>query len=534
MCEVRMKTTEINTHLDDIHFNPAPKQSSTLTPFTSQSPLKSRKEPPLFEPRPLPTLSYNLFNDKKLAAKLRDLGIPAHGNKPQMERRHREWLTLWNSNCDATRPKPKRELLRMLDEWERTQNSAFPSSRGPKESQVSNKEFDGRGWASAHSNDFDDLITNARRNVKKENVTPAQSQLETNGIEQEMMAHEQAQQPSWQPDGAYVDGLAIPVSDSAPSDYQGVSLGQQADTTIRFSGANAEQRQLDSWWNQPSPNLGQSNGQQQPGFQNPFHQPSQPQGEAQVWNGQQQDAAWTNDLMSSLQQHAQQQDVNSTIDPAIGAPLQDFDFDAFLDTKPAGSAESTGPNGYTAAQIDALLGHTQAQPERIAQNAPPQQPPQHTLQRAPIPPIPPRSAPPSHAPSLSGRSLTQQFTKPNFPRLFGSASSQGNIAMRPSTAADRYYQADEQGNLVGPFRELYSMGSTEPEDREFGGNLGGGLGDLRPLSGGLGGLGGNLGGLGAALIHEDLRNRDGSQMTQQQKLEILRRPYRRTGGSPPR
>lgn len=169
MCDERMKEAAVSKHLDDIHFNPAPKQSSTMSSFSTQSLAprqSSNRLQPEFHPKPLPTISYNLLKDKALRDKLHSLGIPAHGTRPLMERRHREWMTLWNANCDATNPKSKRELLKQLDEWERTQ--AHPTVyRGPKESQIANKEFDGGQWASQHTEEFDSLVEKARKQVRE-------------------------------------------------------------------------------------------------------------------------------------------------------------------------------------------------------------------------------------------------------------------------------------------------------------------------------------------------------------------------------
>lgn len=37
-----------------------------------------------------------------------------------MQKRHAEYLTLYNANCDSTRPQTNAQLLKALDNWERT------------------------------------------------------------------------------------------------------------------------------------------------------------------------------------------------------------------------------------------------------------------------------------------------------------------------------------------------------------------------------------------------------------------------------
>ena len=93
-----------------------------------------------------------------------ELGIPNNGPKGLLILRHKEWVNLVNANCDSKTPRSKRDLLRDLDTWDRTQGR--PLSNGPSANMISNKDFDGQAWASSHGKDFDKLIADARRNAK--------------------------------------------------------------------------------------------------------------------------------------------------------------------------------------------------------------------------------------------------------------------------------------------------------------------------------------------------------------------------------
>lgn len=60
-------------------------------------------------------------------------------------------------------PKSKRDLLRELDVWERTQGGmAFSSSGLSAASSVMRKDFDGSAWSTDHGNDYKELIASAR------------------------------------------------------------------------------------------------------------------------------------------------------------------------------------------------------------------------------------------------------------------------------------------------------------------------------------------------------------------------------------
>ncbi|KAJ4351542.1 E3 ubiquitin-protein ligase rad18 [Didymosphaeria variabile] len=128
------------------------------------NPLQTRKKDTGPPPTRLSGLHYPMLNDKALRKKLQELGIPSWGTKPQMIKRHQEWLNIYNSNCDASDAarKPKRELLKELEEWERTQGGRA----NHKESHIMQKDFDGQNHATAHKGQFDDLIANARKHAK--------------------------------------------------------------------------------------------------------------------------------------------------------------------------------------------------------------------------------------------------------------------------------------------------------------------------------------------------------------------------------
>lgn len=166
-CHRRMKESLINTHLDkciagesftpaDDDPSPAPSKSQVAQPgtiaYTLRKPSKDNER--------LPFINYSLLGDNALRKKLRDLGIPNHGSKELMRRRHTEWVNLWNANCDSTTPVTKRQLLQNLKVWEdtlgrqmdRTPNSGFMA-----------KEFDRDRHVKAQKSNFDDLIQKARQ-----------------------------------------------------------------------------------------------------------------------------------------------------------------------------------------------------------------------------------------------------------------------------------------------------------------------------------------------------------------------------------
>ncbi|KAH8429456.1 E3 ubiquitin-protein ligase rad18 [Aspergillus melleus] len=122
----------------------------------------ARKQSTNKQPERLPIIHYSILKDNVLRKKLKDLGIPNWGPRPLIQRRHTEWMNLWNANCDSKTPKSKRELLSELDIWERTQGGNA-SSQLEMTNSVMRKDFDSAAWSTDHDSDFKRLIANARK-----------------------------------------------------------------------------------------------------------------------------------------------------------------------------------------------------------------------------------------------------------------------------------------------------------------------------------------------------------------------------------
>ncbi|KAI9724119.1 MAG: hypothetical protein M1812_000838 [Candelaria pacifica] len=189
ICQRRMKPEEVYPHLDRCegesntsHTKPdKPRQSPARKPTLHRPPSQLQKHPP----ERLPKLNYSLLKDTLIRKKFQELGIPAWGSKPLLIKRHTEWVNLWNANCDSSRPRTKREVLQDLDIWERSQGGHAPNTNGALNSggSLMKKDFDGAGWAASHSEDFQQLIANARK--KKSAPSPKAETPKSNSVEEE-------------------------------------------------------------------------------------------------------------------------------------------------------------------------------------------------------------------------------------------------------------------------------------------------------------------------------------------------------------
>ena len=79
-----------------------------------------------------------------------------------MKQRHIEWRNIINANCDSSTPQPRRDLLRDLDDWEKT--------KGKNPNAIMAKDFDRDAWSSSNEGQFQDLVAMARAKRKAPEV----------------------------------------------------------------------------------------------------------------------------------------------------------------------------------------------------------------------------------------------------------------------------------------------------------------------------------------------------------------------------
>ncbi|KAG9300613.1 hypothetical protein G9A89_005213 [Geosiphon pyriformis] len=66
-----------------------------------------------------PKVVYSMMKESALRALLRKEGLPEHGDKAIMSKRHGEFINRYNANVDATNPKSTHELISDLKNWEK-------------------------------------------------------------------------------------------------------------------------------------------------------------------------------------------------------------------------------------------------------------------------------------------------------------------------------------------------------------------------------------------------------------------------------
>ncbi|BCR90434.1 E3 ubiquitin-protein ligase RAD18 [Aspergillus chevalieri] len=203
ICNRRMKNEAVFPHLetDACGKDPAPPKKVSYGSLQPMSPVARRKTRTIAanannKPERLPAINYSILKEGVLRKKLKDLGIPNWGPRQLLQRRHTEWMNLWNANCDSKSPKSKWVLLRELDSWERTQGgSANPPSHDSNNT-IMEKNFDKAAWSTSHDNDFKRLIENARKKNDAVRGTISQGPIDWNESETAPIPERPAEEPA--------------------------------------------------------------------------------------------------------------------------------------------------------------------------------------------------------------------------------------------------------------------------------------------------------------------------------------------------
>ncbi|XP_026534517.1 E3 ubiquitin-protein ligase RAD18 isoform X2 [Notechis scutatus] len=167
VCGVPVQELHINNHLD-----------SCLTRDEKKDSLRSSGQ----KRKLLPKLVYSLLSDRDLRKRLKEHGLSTHGTKQQLIKRHQEFVHMYNSECDSLNPKSVAEIVKELENIEKTQAQLDASK--PKEDNMiftkhqTENEIDEvhRDYRKKHKAEFQLLIDQMKK--RKKNISKEQMKEE--------------------------------------------------------------------------------------------------------------------------------------------------------------------------------------------------------------------------------------------------------------------------------------------------------------------------------------------------------------------
>ncbi|KAM3846470.1 E3 ubiquitin-protein ligase RAD18 isoform 3-T3 [Vipera latastei] len=146
VCGVPVQELHINSHLD-----------SCLTRDEKKDSLRSSGQ----KRKSLPKLVYSLLSDRDLKKRLKEHGLSTQGTKQQLIKRHQEFVHMYNSECDSLNPKSVAEIVKELENIEKTQ-AQLDASKPKEDSMIFTKH--------QTENEIDEIHTDYRLlyiNMKK-------------------------------------------------------------------------------------------------------------------------------------------------------------------------------------------------------------------------------------------------------------------------------------------------------------------------------------------------------------------------------
>ncbi|XP_060622270.2 E3 ubiquitin-protein ligase RAD18 isoform X2 [Anolis sagrei] len=144
VCGVAVQEMQINKHLDNC-----------LTRDEKKESLRSGGHTKKF----LPKVVYNLLSDRDLKKKLKEYGLSTQGTKQQLIKRHQEFVHMYNSQCDSLNPKSVAEIVKELENTEKTRVQLESSTpRGESMTFTKNQT----------ENEIDEIHSNYRKKHKAE------------------------------------------------------------------------------------------------------------------------------------------------------------------------------------------------------------------------------------------------------------------------------------------------------------------------------------------------------------------------------
>lgn len=146
----------------------------------SQSPLQQAR-------KRLARPNYSFVKEAEIRKMLEEYRLATAGSKERLIERHRQWVTLYNANLDASERIRKSDvgLRKDLAEWERGQDDGQKKAKAKAKAMTEEKA---KAWEQANSNHFKDLERKARESYLKSKEAAAQRQDQDEGGNEEEAA----------------------------------------------------------------------------------------------------------------------------------------------------------------------------------------------------------------------------------------------------------------------------------------------------------------------------------------------------------
>ncbi|KAF8777324.1 E3 ubiquitin-protein ligase RAD18 like protein [Argiope bruennichi] len=136
------------------------------------------------ERKSLPKLVYHLLSEKEIRKRLKEHGLSTSGDRQTLIRRHKNFVTLYNANCDSLDPKPVEDLVLEIErqEIEERANTVPKQIQINKKSDISHIEKQQETYVKQHQSQFNSLINDIQLRNLGQTVVKQEAQEECSNI----------------------------------------------------------------------------------------------------------------------------------------------------------------------------------------------------------------------------------------------------------------------------------------------------------------------------------------------------------------
>ncbi|XP_065937907.1 uncharacterized protein [Magallana gigas] len=124
-------------------------------------------------------LVYNLMSERDIKKKLKEVELSTAGDKKTLVRRHHDFVMLYNSECDALKPKSVQEIVKEVEKTENIRNrSRTDHSRLliEKNSSSATIEKAQKIYMKKHKSHFSDLIAETKKRMREHRMKQKSSE----------------------------------------------------------------------------------------------------------------------------------------------------------------------------------------------------------------------------------------------------------------------------------------------------------------------------------------------------------------------
>lgn len=192
-----------------------PIESEKVNELKDPAKITFSSEACLTQPAYLRKPIYRLMKDKDIKECLKKAGLSTKGKRKELIERHKQYVCLYNAECDAENPKPVKEIIKEVEEEEKQKKTPQKLFNTNRNSEPEDIEKERHKYVIDNKQHFDFLVTEASKTRKRK----GNSHSDMNGQNEPSSSN------------ISVDSITIEISSESEGDHK----DYESDSTVEFN-----------------------------------------------------------------------------------------------------------------------------------------------------------------------------------------------------------------------------------------------------------------------------------------------------------